>query len=168
MGWLFSWDWSDRKAVVEHIVNDVKASGRYVDHSSTGNELYVVMRNNADDGQFIMCCRLKGGKQDGWGYKDMDESMGPFMYNCPERILKQSTCQHEHSIEWRERCRMIRKEKNEVGKLLNSLKPYDKVETPRFGILEFLYVARGFVCMNEKGQVFRYAKKYFVGAKLVK
>lgn len=38
-------------------------------------------------------------------YKDMDESMGPYFYNCPERILKLLTpTEHEHARHWREEC----------------------------------------------------------------
>lgn len=38
-------------------------------------------------------------------YKDMDESMGPYHTNCPERILKLLTStEHEYAIEWRQRC----------------------------------------------------------------
>lgn len=40
-----------------------------------------------------------------FGYKDMDESMGPYYYDCPERILKLLTpTEHEWAKEWREKC----------------------------------------------------------------
>lgn len=39
------------------------------------------------------------------GYKDMDESMGPFECECPERILSILTpTEHEYAREWREQC----------------------------------------------------------------
>jgi hypothetical protein len=38
-------------------------------------------------------------------YKDMDESSGPYAYNCPLRILNLLTpTVNEGAIEWRERC----------------------------------------------------------------
>ncbi|AEG14533.1 hypothetical protein Desku_0934 [Desulfofundulus kuznetsovii DSM 6115] len=38
-------------------------------------------------------------------YKDMSESMGPYYYDCPERILKMLTpTDHEWAREWREKC----------------------------------------------------------------
>lgn len=48
-------------------------------------------------------------REDPWGhnfcYKDMDESMGPYQTNCPERILKLLTpTEYEHAISWREAC----------------------------------------------------------------
>ena len=40
------------------------------------------------------------------GYKDMDESMGPYESECPERILNLLTpTEHENALEWRRRCR---------------------------------------------------------------
>lgn len=40
-----------------------------------------------------------------FGYKDMDESMGPCECDCPERILKLLTpTEHEWAKEWREKC----------------------------------------------------------------
>ena len=39
------------------------------------------------------------------GFKVMDESMGPFYYNCPKKILKMlSPTEYENAIEWREEC----------------------------------------------------------------
>ena len=40
-----------------------------------------------------------------FGYKDMDETMGPYRYGCPERILKMLTpTEHEYAKKWRETC----------------------------------------------------------------
>ena len=40
------------------------------------------------------------------GYKDMDESMGPYESECPERILQLlSPTDHEYALAWRQRCR---------------------------------------------------------------
>jgi len=39
------------------------------------------------------------------GYKDMDESVGPYESECPERILKLlSSTDHEYAVQWRQRC----------------------------------------------------------------
>lgn len=41
-----------------------------------------------------------------FGYKDMDESMGPCESECPERILDLLTpTEYEHAKDWRARCR---------------------------------------------------------------
>lgn len=40
-----------------------------------------------------------------FGYKDMDESMGPYLHNCPEGILELLTpTDSGYANEWRERC----------------------------------------------------------------
>ena len=39
------------------------------------------------------------------GYKDMEESEGPYYYNCPERILKLLTpTTNEYALRWRQKC----------------------------------------------------------------
>lgn len=39
------------------------------------------------------------------GYKDMDESVGPYESECPARILKLLTpTDHEYAVQWRQRC----------------------------------------------------------------
>ncbi|NJM50250.1 MAG: hypothetical protein HC843_04650 [Sphingomonadales bacterium] len=40
------------------------------------------------------------------GYKDMDETMGPYHYNCPSKILNMlSPTENESAKEWRAKCR---------------------------------------------------------------
>lgn len=40
-----------------------------------------------------------------FSYKDMDESCGPYLYNCPERILEVLTpTTNEYALKWREEC----------------------------------------------------------------
>jgi len=40
-----------------------------------------------------------------FGYKDMDETMGPFYYDCPNTILKLlSPTDNEYAKTWREKC----------------------------------------------------------------
>lgn len=41
-----------------------------------------------------------------WGYKDMDETMGPVESRAPVQILEMlSPTTNHHALEWRERCR---------------------------------------------------------------
>lgn len=165
MGWLHNWMWTKREDVINHLVKTTKDDGKYLDHASNGNELYILVRGV--QANFIVCCKLQGNRCDGWGYKDMDESMHPYMYKCPERILSKSTCQAEGSVKWREECRKLRKENLEASRLLKSVKMYDKVQTKMFGVIEYLYNSGGAVCKNADGKVYRYARKYFVGAEII-
>jgi hypothetical protein len=46
------------------------------------------------------------------GYKDMDESMHPYYYDCPLSILsKLTTTDNENAISWREKCMENKKKK---------------------------------------------------------
>ncbi len=38
----------------------------------------------------------------GWGYKDMDESSGPYVFNCPLSYLEMVPCPGGYATEWRE------------------------------------------------------------------
>lgn len=53
----------------------------------------------------IMCCIRYTRDYYNFGYKDMDETMHPYYYNCPERILKLLTPTDNTSAwEWRQTC----------------------------------------------------------------
>jgi len=40
-----------------------------------------------------------------FGYKDMDETMGPYSYDCPRSILDKLTpTDHEYALKWRREC----------------------------------------------------------------
>ena len=62
-------------------------------------------------------------------YKDMDESMGPNISNCPERILKLLTpTKYEYAIEWRKRCWDNIKKKKELRKIWKKINPGTKLK----------------------------------------
>lgn len=46
-----------------------------------------------------------GDQQYNFGYKEMDETMAPYYYRCPERILRQLTpTLSESAVRWRAKC----------------------------------------------------------------
>jgi hypothetical protein len=54
-----------------------------------------------------------------FGYKDMDEDMGPGIDNCPERILNLLTpTDHEYAIGWRARCRENIERSKQINRLV--------------------------------------------------
>ncbi len=73
---------------------------------------YMAIRNTMPDGSkyvFAAVCLLAYRPRDefNFGFKDMDESMEPFSYDCPERILKLLTelpYFSEHAKAWRAAC----------------------------------------------------------------
>lgn len=99
MGWLYGW--STRKELADHLIS---GNGVHtVAHCFKGNNLWAVQEytypaRTYDDKphpkagetvRFIALYLLRGsnGSRDGWGYKDMDESAGPYYYNCPLSYL---------------------------------------------------------------------------------
>lgn len=119
MGWLFKYDCHTKQELVDHLVNNFKFS----DTAVRGNVLYGVTATVCnvtdnfgnivqipDGGKVIIICLLDCDRSNPnypmWGYKDMDEGMHPYQFNCPERILAQSTVPDERG--WRAACRASR------------------------------------------------------------
>src|SRR5690554_6189066 len=137
MGWLFGW--STKKEMVEHLVRQDGSNVDVIDHSLRGNNLWMLCRmKNATEShpegfKFITLCKLQYAKGCGgwnigdgaandWGYKDIDESMGPCELDCPEKFLAQSDDTSEHGVPWRESCRQWRRERSERLKFIANLK----------------------------------------------
>lgn len=99
MGWLFCED--SKKALIARRTRDVtgeKHERRCVAHCYRGNNysgiLWTVWALYADGNEtdrYIGCDRLAYNKAAGWGqswgYKDMEEGMGPCYYSCPLSYL---------------------------------------------------------------------------------
>ena len=69
-------------------------------------EAYVAYK--CRDGRVIaIACHIRyyNAPYFNFGYKDVSEDMGPYICNCPERILKQlSPTDNNWAKEWRKRC----------------------------------------------------------------
>ena len=81
--------------------------------SCPGNRVYYaaaqVLANGIGGEIFAIVCLVRWNPNDKegmiFGYKDMDETMGPNEASCPEAILKLLTpTQNEHALDWRKRC----------------------------------------------------------------
>jgi hypothetical protein len=107
MGWDISYDMSKADQVAD-LVKGWSEEGRgcrFLAHSVRGNVLYAVGQNftagepERFEDRWIFVCLLRKDRGYGWGYKDMDESMGPYYYNCPLKFLDMAPVACE---EWRE------------------------------------------------------------------
>ncbi|NSW83918.1 MAG: hypothetical protein HPY90_11735 [Syntrophothermus sp.] len=82
-------------------------------------EAYLAVEYGDADGAkgvFGLVCLLDYRPNDyyNFGYKDMAEEMGPYFYNCPERILELLTpTDDEWALKWRETCWKVIREKKE-------------------------------------------------------
>lgn len=117
MGWLFSNVFSERSDFKQFIADRVKnenmvnfetkeAIGTFtcLKHCVRGNVLWTVWEvKRFDDeysenvGKYIGCDLLKFSN--GWGYKDMEESVGPCYYTCPKSYLEMVPVKNQ---EWRD------------------------------------------------------------------
>ena len=64
---------------------------------------------------------LTSVKREDFSYKDLDESCGPYSYNCPVTILELlSPTTNENSLEWRKRCYERANERSRKAKFKNA------------------------------------------------
>ena len=109
MGWLFGW--RSRKELVQHLI---EGNGpKTLKHCSVGTNLWCVhetmmTKDGHDDNVRWACIYLiKGppyGREDnhGWGYKDVDETMGPYETSFPCTWLELLTpTASKYANEWR-------------------------------------------------------------------
>lgn len=82
------------------------------------NEYYAAYRSKNGDvfGMVVILDRKKGE----FGWKSMDESMGPYYNNCPAKILDLLTAPtNEYALAWRNRCRANLTQKKTATTLKN-------------------------------------------------
>jgi len=93
---------------------------RVLDGAANGREFYLlyqgVKTGETKGGKLAIVCLTQCKSHDffNFGYKDMSEDMGPYYYNCPERILKQldpleqlwepNSYAYNTAKKWREEC----------------------------------------------------------------
>jgi hypothetical protein len=82
---------------------------KVIDGFATISEAYLAIETITRNSRkvFAVVCRIhyNSKEQFNFGYKDMDEAMGPYYYNCPERILKLFTpTTNKYAIKWRKKC----------------------------------------------------------------
>jgi hypothetical protein len=126
MGWLFSERWQKRSDLIEHLVNGngVKTLRKAL----VGNHLWCVHEYERKGmpcrficlylmrGPALKNVKYDGADRDWWGYKDVDETMGPHYSSCPASFLDMCTApESEYAYAWRqriyERARKIREVK---------------------------------------------------------
>lgn len=97
----------------------VETLKRFVKEESDGTRIYEDIPEN-ERRTWGVVFLTSTDKKDyyNFSYKDMDESMGPYAYDCPESILDLlSETDNEYASEWRKRCREEAKRKKKKAKL---------------------------------------------------
>jgi len=132
MGWTTSYQWKQKREVVDHCID---WGGRFtrLGYAVRGSRLWVLLQYSEGENKgevFIALYLIQ--KYDGeWGYKDFDDTVGLYYYDCPisyinrtvasERKLKEST------LNWHKEVRQYHAEKITRRKKLASLKEGIKI-----------------------------------------
>lgn len=128
MGWSFSTAWYNRRTMIQDRIRNqdwtnpetgVRHVHKVLAYCMRGNNLWKVVETfGHKDGietyhrKWIGLDMLQNGGYDhGWGYKDLDESCGPYQSNCPLAYLEmvKEFPPVSYAIEWRERVREYHK-----------------------------------------------------------
>jgi len=95
MGWDFTPGLDDKKEFVQGLLRswkDEKTENKCLRYSLRGNELWTVWEikdlETSQTTKIINLDRLSHQRSDGWGYKSILESAGPYYYNCPLSFFK--------------------------------------------------------------------------------
>lgn len=68
----------------------------------------------------VVLTQIDNSSHYNFSYKDMEESMGPYKYDCPVGILNiLSPTENKYALEWREKCRETRRWKSCPTSLTN-------------------------------------------------
>ena len=115
--------YTDYDNVRQYAENELNYDGEFskmLDRSVNGSYVFSLVHNLKTDVKFIYIDHVKkiGGE---WGHRGYSESCGPYVYTCPERLLKQSTDQAVGAIQWRDTCRKMRKTRKLMVNLFKDL-----------------------------------------------
>lgn len=167
MGWLGIK--ATFKNVQEYAADELKIDskqGILLDRAFYGNTVYSLVQMHKDNSKLIIVDLVQKSDDGFWMHKPISENVGPYHYDCPERILKQSTSQNPFAVKWREECRQMRRNKAELIKLFQTL-PTGIIITTEYGRkLKFLRSYNKswtqIVCEDiEEGKIYRYSYKVF-------
>ena len=161
-----------KEYIAKEILRDytsVSGAGvQVLDHSTIGNVCYVLHGTRTEPlgamNKWIGVYRLE--RSEGcWGHKSIDETMGPYYFDCPLRILNAaSPTDNTDAQEWRQACRDHAKEKAAkrrhkpqagqrwVMALLGGPQVVSILHAPSFN------VKRGLVGRTMDGKIYRFQK----------
>lgn len=142
MGWLISYGDTKSETIARRTRTEVDAEGTrrwsYPKSCVRGNCLWKIMvLEELKDGAWVEFDRVialdllaKGSRPDeGWGYKNLDETMGPYHDSCPISYLDMVPCpdpeKYPHAKAWRERVREKAAGKQAVTDVIRAMKAGD-------------------------------------------
>lgn len=139
MGWLISYQKLRHDETPDSYLRGLWAGmkGREIIASATvGNTWYAALRIERE-GKPVEIAALvylfsRGKPGEGFGYKSMDETMGPCEAECPARILDLLTpTEYEYAIAWRAQCRANLANKAKASLTRSAIKPGMRLKLSR-------------------------------------
>ena len=108
MGWYYTYN-ASRKDIIAEIVAEQEGF-KTIRKCTSGNVLWTVHESTTQgETTTWIGCYLLQRSADGWGYKPMSESMGPYYWSCPLAYLDLAP---EACAEWREGVRKYWSKRN--------------------------------------------------------
>jgi hypothetical protein len=108
MGWTFSEDFTPASIVreLETVIAGATVLGSATTKPRPAERIHW-QAIRAPQGNVVICCALIRQEDGEWGYKLMDESMGPNYYDCPMQLLNMATepTPGTYAAEWRAKVR---------------------------------------------------------------
>ena len=93
-----------RQDVVDDLVKQYSGDRfSIIDRKATNFGRHLWMLIKPKEGPSFVCLFKLSSYGGDWGYKAIDESMGPVYYDCPVSLLKQADCPTtEFATDWRD------------------------------------------------------------------
>ncbi len=134
MGWTFS-KGATRRDIIAEILRDYdNRSARWsvVESHSSPSGLWVALANTNDETTLIAFYALEAERNYGWGYKSMDETMGPNYYDVPLTWLDKYAyyAKTEFSLVWRERVREYHAKRRQTARAAAKWRAGDLLQLP--------------------------------------
>ena len=139
MGWLYQNEPLRHEKPVDYFRRELTfsrdgMSSTVLDAAAVRGTVYAAVRNTnypVPGADYVYCAVIlfKNNERDGFGYKDMCESMGPCEVDCPDRIMKLLTPVEQipnpsYTADWRERVAAAKERRKTTAKL----KPGDVIK----------------------------------------
>lgn len=138
MGWLISFGDTKKETIARRTRTqhneDRTRRWSYPKSCIRGNCLWkIAVVEDLKDGEWVEVQRVialdllrKGSRPDeGWGYKDIDETMGPAEKSCPISYLDMVPCPDGYAREWRKAVREKAAGKQAVTDVIRAMKKGD-------------------------------------------
>lgn len=111
---------TSKESLVRRLTDPARFSGLIITHSVVGNNLWKAIEVEENGKPMVVIhVDLMSSHKGLWGYKSYDEASGPNAVNCPQRILKLSTCDTGYAREWKERAWAYHQGKSQARKEIN-------------------------------------------------